>query len=55
MVEDNGQGFNSFNAAKGQGLLSMEDYVMAQGGTIEVMSAPGFGTRVVASFPSSSV
>ena len=55
VIEDNGHGFNTLIAPQGQGLLSMEDYVIALGGTIEVSSAPGLGTKVMASFPGPAV
>ena len=51
VVGDNGQGFEPLKARQGQGLLSMEDYATALGGTIEVKSGMGKGTTVVASFP----
>jgi len=51
VVGDNGQGFEPSKARQGQGLLSMEDYATALGGTIEVKSGIGKGTTVVASFP----
>ena len=53
VVRDNGHGFDPRGAPRGQGLLSMEDYVTALGGAIEVRSAPGIGTTVLASFPAS--
>ena len=55
VIEDNGHGFNTLIAPQGQGRLSMEDYVIALGGTIEVSSAPGLGTKVMASFPGPGV
>ena len=54
VVTDNGHGFEPRGAPQGQGLLSMEDYVTAMGGTIKVRSAPGIGTTVQASFPALS-
>ena len=51
VIRDNGQGFDAAEAPPGQGLLSMEDYVTAQGGTREVKSVMKMGTEVVASVP----
>ncbi len=51
VVRDNGDGFDPATAYPGQGLLSMEDYVVGLGGTIEVDSRPGMGTTVKASVP----
>ncbi len=53
VVRDNGHGFEPPEASNGQGLLSMEDYVTALGGTVEVKSALERGTMVVASVPMS--
>ena len=50
-VQDNGHGFQPSNGAVGHGLLSMEDYIEASGGTVEVKSGVGMGTVVVASVP----
>ena len=54
VIKDNGQGFEPSAAQQGQGLYSMEDYVTALGGHIEVHSAVGAGTMVVASVPMSN-
>ena len=51
VVQDNGDGFDPSKAYPGQGLLSMEDYVVGLGGTIEVDSQPGNGTTVKVSVP----
>ena len=53
-VEDDGEGFRPQETPPGQGLLSMEDYVTALGGRLEVRSSPGTGTTVSASVPISS-
>ena len=50
-VQDDGQGFEPRDATPGHGQLSMEDYVEAQGGRLEVHSAPGLGTTVKAWIP----
>ena len=51
VVRDNGRGFDRSSARVGQGLLSIDDYVMAMGGTVQVTSAAGAGTVVVVSVP----
>jgi signal transduction histidine kinase len=57
-VEDNGAGFDpdelkgsSSPHSGGFGLLSLHERARLAGGTIEITSAPGKGTRVVASIP----
>ncbi len=50
-VRDDGQGFDPTRARQGLGLHSMAERVQALGGTLQVDSAPGAGTRVVASVP----
>ena len=50
-IRDNGQGFEPSEVSPGHGLLSMEDYVTALGGTVEVKSSLGLGTLVAASVP----
>ena len=55
VVQDNGRGFEPSKTPPGQGLLSMEDYTTALGGTLEVRSSVGIGTTVKASVPISCV
>ena len=50
-VADDGQGFVVDDGRRRGGLLHMEDRVRSFGGSLEITSAPGQGTRVVASFP----
>ena len=50
-VADDGQGFVIDETRRRGGLLHMEDRVRSFGGTLEITSTPGQGTRVVASFP----
>jgi signal transduction histidine kinase len=50
-VEDDGAGFDPAIQAKGSGLQNMEDRLDALGGSVEVVSAPGRGTRVSGSIP----
>jgi two-component system, NarL family, sensor histidine kinase LiaS len=48
-VLDNGQGFDTANQGHlGVGLLSMQERMKALGGDVQVESAPGKGTRVLA-------
>jgi len=48
-VADNGQGFDTTRHGQmGVGLLSMQERMKALGGNIQVESAPGQGTRIVA-------
>ena len=54
VIKDNGLGFEPSGGSQGQGLHSMEDYVTALGGHIEIHSAVGAGTMVVASVPMSN-
>ena len=51
VIQDNGQGFDPAVAARGHGLLSMEDYVTALGGTLEMKSGDGSGTTVKVLIP----
>lgn len=46
-VQDNGCGFDSASAARGNGLDNMRTRLERNGGTVEVKSAPGQGTRLV--------
>ena len=49
-VADDGAGFDT-GAADGTGLRNMHDRVAAMGGSLDVDSAPGRGTRLAARFP----
>lgn len=52
-VKDDGNGFETSNltALAGFGLFSIAERVSDQGGKMEVISAPGQGTRVIITFP----
>jgi len=50
-VADDGRGFDTGGDHRRGGLLHMEDRVRSFGGSLDVASAPGQGTRVVATFP----
>ncbi len=47
-VEDNGRGFVPDPTRRGLGLNAIADYMGAIGGSFEVISAPGQGTRITA-------
>jgi signal transduction histidine kinase len=53
-VEDDGQGFDLSSVQRGAGLQNMIDRVEALGGTLEMASAPGHGTRVSGTLPAES-
>jgi signal transduction histidine kinase len=52
-IEDHGQGFDTerLSGSEGFGLLSMRGRAEAVGGSLEVVSAPGQGTRVIVQIP----
>ena len=50
-VEDDGRGFDQTAAVMGTGVQGMSDRLAALDGTIEVVSAPGVGTRVTGRVP----
>ena len=50
-VTDNGDGFDTELVHEGSGLTNLRDRVGALGGSIEVASAPGRGTRVTGMIP----
>ena len=54
-VGDDGRGFDPNTVARGSGLQNMVDRVAALGGDIEVTSAPGVGTTVSGSVPSTAL
>ena len=51
IVEDDGKGFDQATTPLGTGLQGISDRVAALGGTIEITSAPGHGTRVTGRVP----
>ncbi len=56
IVEDNGVGFDTDHAwGDGVGLISMVERIEAIGGSLEVRSTPGAGTRVTAVVPAAIV
>ena len=54
MVSDNGRGFQAEPTRRGLGMVTMEDYVEALGGALEVDTTLGRGTRIIATAPLSS-
>jgi len=50
-VEDDGKGFDPATARMGSGVQGMTDRMAALGGTLEVYSEPGRGTRVTGTVP----
>jgi len=50
-VRDDGSGFDPLTTSRGSGLQNMTDRVEALGGTLEIVSAPGAGTRVRGRIP----
>ena len=50
-VRDDGPGFSMDHGDMGDGLLNMRDRVSAVGGTLEIRSRPGEGTRVIGKIP----
>ena len=51
VVEDDGPGFDTSSVSAGTGLTNLLDRVTAAGGTLEVDSAPGRGTRISGELP----
>jgi len=50
-VEDDGQGFDPIQCRRGAGLQNMIDRVEALGGSLEIHSSPGKGTRLTGRVP----
>ncbi len=50
-VSDDGAGFDPATTQRGEGLTNLRDRVEALGGTLEIVSAPGKGTRVTGTIP----
>ena len=51
VVQDDGRGGAVIDRTRGSGLAGLEDRVAAAGGTIELRSPPGSGTRVTVMLP----
>lgn len=50
-ISDNGCGFDPQKATDGVGLLCMRERAMILGGTLDIISAPGKGTRITLTCP----
>ena len=50
-VEDDGTGFDRATTPAGSGLQGITDRLAALGGTIDITSTPGHGTRVTGRVP----
>jgi signal transduction histidine kinase len=50
-VSDNGKGFDAASVKRGAGLTNMTDRIDALGGSLEMSSTPGRGTRIHGSLP----
>ena len=50
-VEDDGSGFEPDDSRRGLGRVTMEDYLGALGGSLQLETAPGVGTRITANVP----
>ena len=50
MIEDDGRGFRPGHT-KGLGLIGMQERVAALGGTLEIHSEPGKGTKIEVRLP----
>ena len=51
IVQDNGAGFDLRDSPRGLGIVTMEDYMGAIGGSLQLDTAPGRGTRITADVP----
>jgi two-component system sensor histidine kinase UhpB len=57
LIEDDGAGFNQLlvgahkEPQRGAGLLGMRERIASQGGTLEIESSPGHGTRLIVRMP----
>jgi signal transduction histidine kinase len=50
-VVDDGAGFDTMTTSYGTGLQGMADRLAAQGGDLNVLSRPGYGTTVTGRVP----
>lgn len=51
MIEDKGSGFSKEEASSGVGLFSMEERARSVGGSLDIHSSPGKGTKVILEIP----
>jgi len=54
-VHDDGKGFDVENTPQGSGTVNMRDRLEAMDGTLEIVSAPGQGTRIIGRLPVTAV
>lgn len=47
LIEDNGKGFNPAQNTTGFGLQGMQERALAVGGTLEILTSPGLGCRII--------
>jgi signal transduction histidine kinase len=53
-VTDDGKGFDPASTPKGTGLQGIADRLETLGGTIDIISAPGHGTRLTGRVPTAT-
>lgn len=51
MVEDSGKGFDPLHVTRGVGLFSMDERACAVGGTLQILSESGKGTKIILEVP----
>ncbi|WP_093045324.1 PAS domain-containing sensor histidine kinase [Thalassobacillus cyri] len=51
MIEDKGKGFDDRQYSSGVGLFSMEERARSVGGTLDIHTSPGKGTKVIIEIP----
>jgi len=51
IIADDGHGFDMNQKAKGMGFRSMRERISSIRGTVQIQSAPGQGTRLIAQLP----
>jgi signal transduction histidine kinase len=50
-IEDDGKGFTPSRQKRGIGLIGIEERVAGMGGTLDLISAPGLGTKLLIAIP----
>jgi len=53
-IEDDGEGFDPVVTPKGTGLQGIADRLAALGGSLDIASAPGHGTRITCQVPATT-
>ena len=54
-VADNGPGFDQATTVRGRGMHNMADRLLSVGGSLDVISNPGKGVRIIASLPAEDI